>query len=151
MKLPRSLAGSQGNQLINNLAAKASATGIPVNMGDVINLKLDVGGTVKNPTVKVDLKQTGESLANQMKDQVKEFAQAKIDSAKSAVRDTLNSVKNQVAEAAKEELLKKLSGIKDTSTVSESPVTPAKSLDKAKESAKGLLKNILKKDTAKKQ
>lgn len=152
MKLPRALLGTQGNQLINNLASAASSKGIPVNVGDVINLKLDLGGTIKNPTIKTDLKQTGESLAAQMEEQVKEFAQAKIDSAKSAAVDTLQSIKKQVTEAAKDELKKALLGGKDTDSTAE-PESPKNVADKAKESAKGLLKNILKKekDTTKKE
>lgn len=152
MKLPRSLIGSQGNQLINNLASKVSSAGIPVNVGDVVNLRLDLGGTIKSPTVKVDLKQTGESLATQMKDQVKEFAQAKIDSAKSAASDTLQSLKKQVTDAAKEELRKQLLGIKDSGSSAENKTPEKKVVEKATESARGLLKGILKKekDTTKK-
>lgn len=152
MKLPRALIGTQGNQLINNLAAAASSKGLPVNVGETVNLKLDLGGTIKNPSVKVDLKQSGESLAAQMQEQVKEFAQAKIDSVKSAAADTLESIKKQVTDVAKEELRKTLLGNKDTTDASGSE-TPKNVAEKAKESAKGLLKNILKKekDTTKKE
>lgn len=143
MKLPRALLGAQGNQLINNLATAVSSKGIPVNVGETVNLKLALGGTVQNPTIKVDLKQTGESLAAQMKDQVKEFVQAKIDSAKSAAADTLKSVQKQLANAAKEELRKQLLGEKDTTKTSDS-TKPKNVTEKAKESAEGLLKGILK-------
>lgn len=143
MKLPRELLGTQGNQLINNLATAVSSKGIPVNIGETVNLKLALGGTVQNPTINVDLKQTAESLASQMKDQVKEFAQAKIDSAKSAAADTLKSIQKQLANAAKEELRKQLLGEKDTSKISDS-TKPKNVKDKAKESAEGLLKGILK-------
>lgn len=154
LKLPRSMMGAQGNQLVNNLASAVSSKGIPVNVGETVNLKLQLGGTMKNPTIKTDLRQTGESLAAQMKDQVKEFAQNKIDSAKAAARDTLNSVKKQLTEAAKEtlkdELKRQLTGQKDT-TASEG-ASPKNTEEKVKESAKGLLKGMLgkKRDTSKK-
>ncbi len=144
LKLPRELMGTQGNQLVNNLASAISAKGIPVNVGETVNLKLDMGGTMKNPTIKVDLKQTGESLAAQMQEQVKEFAQAKIDSVKAVVSDTLNSIKKQLGDAAKEELAKKLFGTKDT-TVTDSTAAPKNAAQKTKESVKGALNNLLNK------
>jgi hypothetical protein len=150
LKLPRALMGTQGNQLVNNLASAVTAKGIPLDIGETVNLKLNMGGTIKSPSIKVDLKQTGETLAAQMKEQVKEFAQAKIDSAKSAAKDTLNSIKKQLGEAAKEELSKQLFGKKDNAA--DSTTAPKNATEKAKESVKGLLNNVLKKkakDTAK--
>lgn len=144
LKLPRALMGTQGNQLVNNLASAVNAKGIPLNVGETVNLKLDMGGTIKNPSIKVDLKQTGESLAAQMKEQVKEFAQAKIDSAESAAKDTLNAIKKQLGDAAKEELRKQLFGKKDNANV-DSTAAPKNATKKTQESVKGLLNNILKK------
>jgi hypothetical protein len=153
LKLPRALMGTQGNQLINNLFASVNTKGIPLKPSDVVSLKLAMGGTIRNPTIKVDLKQTGETLADQMKEQVKDFAQAKIDSAKSAAKDTLNSIKKNLSDLAKEELRKKILGVKDTATIKDS--TPVKNpQDKTKESIKGLFENLMKKkpkDTANKQ
>jgi hypothetical protein len=153
LKLPRAMMGTQGNQLVNNLATAINAKGIPVKISDVVNLKLAMGGTLGNPSIKVDLKQTGEKLADQMQQQVKDFAQAKIDSAKKAATDTLNSIRKQLGNAALEELRKKMLNKKDTVAVKDS-VPVKNSGDKTKESVKGLLDNLLKKkpkDTANKQ
>ena len=153
LKLPRALMGTQGNQLMNNLAKAINAKGVPLKLSDVVNLKLAMSGTIKKPLLKVDLKQSGETLVQQMQQQVKDFAQAKIDSAKNVAKDTLNSIKKQLADAAREELRKKLFGVKDTVALKDS--TPVKSQqDKTKESVKGLFDNLLKKkpkDTANKQ
>ena len=153
LKLPRALMGTQGNQLVNNLVKAVNVKGVPLKISDVVNLKLVMGGTIKKPLLKVDLKQSGETLVQQMQQQVKDFAQIKIDSAKNAVRDTLNSIKKQLADAAREELRKKLFNVKDTAAIKDS--TPVKSQqDKTKESVKGLFDNLLKKkpkDTANKQ
>lgn len=144
LKLPRALMGTQGNQLVNNLVTAVNSKGVPLNVGDMVNLKLGLSGTIANPTLKVDLKQSGEKLADQLQQQVKDFAQARIDSAKNAAKDTLNSVKKQLADAAKEELRKKLFGVKDTVAVKDS--TPVKNpANKTKESVKGLFDNLLKK------
>ncbi len=153
IKLPRALMGTQSNRFVDNLIKSVNAKGVPLKLGETVNLKMAMGGTIKNPTLKVDLKQSGETLADQMQQQVKDFVQAKIDSAKKAATDTLNSIKRQLADAAKEELRKRLFGNKDTLAVKDT--MPVKnSGDKTKESVKGLLDNLLKKkpkDTAGKQ
>ncbi len=153
LKLPRALMGAKGNQLVNSLLNSVNAKGIPLKLSEMVNLKLALNGTIRNPLLKVDLKQTGETLADQMKQQVKDFAKAKIDSAKNAAKDTLTSIKKQLSEAAKDEIRKKLFGQKDTTLVKDS--LPVKNTgDKTKETIKGLFDNLLKKkpkDTANKQ
>jgi hypothetical protein len=145
LKLPRALMGTQGNQLINTLATAAKSKGIAVNAGETVNLKLNLGGTINNPSIKVNLMQSGETLAAQMKEQVKEFAEAKIDSAKTAAKDTLNSIKKQLGSAAKEELRNQLFGSKDTTANTDSTTKQKNPTEKTKESVKGLLNNFLKK------
>ncbi len=44
MKVPRKYLGTQGNNLINNLATQASNKGIPVNLGETVNLNVKMGG-----------------------------------------------------------------------------------------------------------
>lgn len=146
MKLPRALLGSQGNQLVDNLASAAALKGINLNPGEMINLKLNLGGTLKNPKVSVGLKQVGETLAEQMKDQAKEFAQSKIESTKAAVQDSLQSLKEQATSAAKEEIAKRFLGKGDSEDNKNDSTGGVENItEKARESAKGLLKNILKK------
>lgn len=154
LKLPRSLMGTQGNQFVDQLVNSVNAKGIPVKAGETVNLKLAMGGTIKAPTLQVDLKQSGETLAEQMQQQVKDFAQARVDSAKAAAKDTLNAVKKQLEDAAREELRKKLFGGKDTTRVSVDSGAVKNPQDQTKESVKGLLDNLLKKkkkDTANQQ
>lgn len=151
MKLPRALMGTQGNQLVNNMVTAVNSKGVPLKVSDVINLKLGLTGSIRNPAVKVDLKQSGEKLADQMKQQVNDFAQAKIDSAKQAAKDTLVSVKKQLMDAAKDELKKKIMGGKDSVAVADSN---AAKKPQPVESVKGLLNDLLKKkkkDTVNKQ
>jgi hypothetical protein len=103
MKLPRSMMGSGANTFVNNLAAKASAGGVPVRMSDVINLSVKMGGNIKNPSLKTDLKQSSTSLASEAKTQVT-----------NAAKDTLKSVKDQAVNKAKEEVKRIIA--KDTTT-----------------------------------
>lgn len=118
LKVPRSMMGEKGNQYINNLVTQVNNKGVPVKVAEVVNLHVLLGGTITNPSIKTDLKQSASSLAADLKQQVTDFAKQKIDSTKtavtSAVKDTLASVKKQATDAAKEELIKRLSGGKDT-------------------------------------
>ena len=146
MKLPRALMGTQGNQLVNNLVTQVNSKGVPLKVGDIVNLNLKLGGFIKSPTVKTDLKQGAANLADQMKQQVTDFAKAKIDSTKlavtNAVKDTVKSLKNQALNAAKDELAKQLGGGDKNAATDSTKTKP-----NPKESLKGLMNNLLKKKT----
>ena len=151
MKLPRALMGEKGNQLVNNLVSQVNSKGVPLKVSDVINLNIKLGGFIKNPTIKTDLKLGAESVADQMKAQAIDFAKATFDSTKqaatNAVKDTIASVKKQAIDAAKDALIKQMAGNKTDSTNNSKPVV------KPAESVKGLINDLFKKkkDTTKKQ
>jgi hypothetical protein len=148
MKLPRSLMGSQGNALVNNLVSQASAKGVPLTLGETVNLDLKLGGTLTNPVLKTDLKGAAGTMADQLKQQALSFAQAKADSAKRAVKDTVASLKNQAIGAAKDELARRIAG-GGGDTVK--PTQPAEVGKRAVDAGKGLLKGLFnrKKDSVK--
>ncbi|MFT3701618.1 MAG: AsmA-like C-terminal region-containing protein [Agriterribacter sp.] len=152
MKLPRSLIGSQGNALIDNLAKQANSKGIPVKLSDFINLNVKMGGTLTNPQIKTDLKDAGGDMAADLKKQAADFAQQKIDSAKKELKDSANAVKNQVIKDLKDDITKQiLSGGKKDSTGSKPLENTGKN---AEQTIKNTLNNLLKKkskDTAQKQ
>ena len=143
MKVPRALMGEKGNQLVNNLVIQVNNKGVPMKVGDVVDLNVKMGGFIKNPTIKTDLKQTTNSLANDFKQQATDFAKQKIDSTKtaitSAVKDTFNSAKKQVLATAEDELKKQLLGKKDTSATSNNPQDTKKKLEEA---GKGLVEGF---------
>ncbi len=144
MKLPRTLLGTQGNNLINNLAQQANSKGIPVKLGDYIDLNLKMGGTITNPQLSTDFKGTGGSLADDMKQQAQEFAQQKIDSAKTLVAEKTQELKDtakSIATQAAKDLLKDvLTGNKDSLNNTTEDVK--KDAEKA---VKNTLQNLLKK------
>jgi AsmA-like C-terminal region len=152
LKVPREKLGEKANQFVNGLASQANSKGIPVKLSDVINLKVNMGGTITNPTIKTDLANSASSLAQDMKDQAKQMVEAKkaaadsvIAATKSAAKDTLASVKKELAKAAGDELKKQLFGKDTTATKDTTAKDPKK---KAEESIKGLLKGFGKKKAA---
>ena len=141
MKVPRALMGDKGNAYVNNLVSQVNNKGVPLKLGDFINLKVNMGGSISNPVLKTDLKQAGSSLANDLKQQAADFAKAKIDSTKKAVtiavKDTIASLKKQAVQTAGDEIKKQLFGKGDTSKAITSD--GKKNIG---ESAKGLLQNL---------
>ncbi|MBS1608238.1 MAG: hypothetical protein JSS70_05610 [Bacteroidetes bacterium] len=142
MKVPRKYLGNQANALINNLAAEATNKGIPVKLGDIVNLSVKMGGSLTNPSIKTDLKDVAGNVTDQLKEQAADFIKAKVDSAKQKTKDSLVAIKNQVAEAAKDELKNQIFGKKD-STSSGSPLDSSKK--KTEETIKNTLNNLFKK------
>ncbi len=140
MKIPRALMGNNGNAYVNNLVSQVNSKGVPLKLGDFINLKVNMGGSITNPVLKTDLKQSAGSLAEDLKQQATDFAKAKIDSTRqavtSAVKDTIASLKKQAVQTAGDELKKQLFGKTDSGTAA----TDGKK--NIGESAKGLLQNI---------
>jgi hypothetical protein len=133
MKVPRKYLGTQGNNLVNNLASQATSKGIPVKLGEMVDLNVKMGGSLTNPSIKIDLeKVAGDAMAD-LKDQAKDFAQQKIDSAKSRVKDTLTVIKDKVKEDLKDKVKEQLFG-KDT--------TKAANADTAKKKPAETIKKI---------
>lgn len=144
MKFPRSLMGAQGNALINNLAQKASSTGIPVKVSDSVNLTVRMEGSITNPVIKTNLKESAESIATEMKQQATEFVKTQIDSTKNTVLDSAKAIKNQVVKDLKEDITKQLiGGKKDSASAEEKPLENAKK--NAENTIKNTLNNLLKK------
>lgn len=141
MKVPRALMGEKGNQYVNSLITQVNNKGVPVKLSDVVNLNVKMGGTIANPQLKTDLKQSATNLADDMKQQAADFAKQKIDSTKTAVKtavkDTLASAKKQVTQALKDEVSKQLFQSKDSTASTGSD--PKKKLE---ETGKGLIDNL---------
>lgn len=146
MKLPRSLLGTQGNSLINNLAQEAANKGIPVKLNDYINLNIKMGGTITNPQINTNLKESAGDAVADMKQQAAEFAQQKIDSVKKTLQDSAKAIKDEVVKDLKEEVTKQLLGGKKDSTGSGAPLENTKK--NAEEAVKNTLKDLLKKKPA---
>ncbi len=141
--VPRSMLGTQGNAMLNDLVNKATAKGIPVNLGDKINFAATIGGTLTSPKIETNLKNVAGDAVNNVKQQIVQEAQKKIDSVKNIVKDTAKAIKTQLVNDAKQQLQNQiLQNKKDSTQKSQNTLNDAKK--KAEEKAKGALKNIFK-------
>jgi hypothetical protein len=142
MKVPRKYLGTEGNNLINSLASQASSKGIPVKMGDVVNLNVKMGGTISTPSIKTDLKEVAGDAVADLKQQAADFAKEKVDAEKQKLKDSANVVKNQVLNDVKEDLKGKLLGSKDSTQNTTNIDTTKK---KAEQTIKNTLNGLFKK------
>ncbi|RYZ18347.1 MAG: hypothetical protein EOO16_22700, partial [Chitinophagaceae bacterium] len=139
LKVPRAKMGASANNFVNNLAAQAASRGLPVKLGETVNLKVNVGGTIRNPQLHTALKESGASIADELKTQATDFVKAKADSARNTLRDSLNAVKKQLADDAKKKLLNTIAGTKDT-TATGAPATDIRK--KAENTGRSILNGL---------
>jgi hypothetical protein len=141
LKIPRSLMGTQGNKLVDNLVAQANSKGLPIKAGEIVNLKVNMGGFILEPTIKTDLRESASSLAVDLKQQATELVKAKVDSTKKMVKDTLLAFKSVAIKGAKDELVKKLTGTKDSSDTG-TPLNTGDLKNRVENSGKAMLKGL---------
>jgi len=136
MKLPRKYLGTQGNALVNNLVTQASNKGVPITVGDMVNLKITMRGNLNDPTIRTDLKESTQDATTELSQQAADFAKAKVDSTKRAVKDSVSVIKKEVAVNLKQEATRQLFGSNDS--------TGSKpSIDDTKKKAESTIKNTL--------
>jgi hypothetical protein len=151
MKLPRKYLGTKGNALVNNLAAQANNKGIPVTVSDMVDLNVKMGGSISNPVIKTDLKQTAGDVTKELKQQATAFVQQKTEETKQTLKDTATAIKNQVVSDVKNELVKQLTGTKDSTNNSSLKDTKQKTVETLKNTFGGLLKKKKNVDSVKQQ
>ena len=155
LKVPRSMMGDNGNQFVNNLVTQVNKKGVKAKVADIIPLQVRLGGTLQQPLIKANLKQTANTLADDLKQQATDFAKQKIDSTKQAVtksvKDTVESVKKQLVKDAQDELKKQLVSRNDSTQTGGGLDNSKKKMEDA---GKGLMNSLLrkkKKDSTNKQ
>ncbi|HWI93964.1 MAG TPA: AsmA-like C-terminal region-containing protein [Flavisolibacter sp.] len=140
MKVPRKYLGNTGNTLVNNLSAQANSKGIPVTLSEMIDLNVKMNGSISNPVIKTDLKQTAGDVSKEMKQQAMAFVQQKAEETKQTLKDTATAIKNQVVTDMKKELVKQLTGTKDSTDKSSIQDTKQKTVETLKNTLGGFLK-----------
>lgn len=149
MKVPRKYLGTNGNTLVNNLAAQANSKGIPITLSDMIDLNVKMGGSITSPVIKTDLKQTAGDVTKELKQQATAFVQQKTEETKQTLKDTATAIKNQVMTDVKNELAKQLTGTKDSTNNSSLKDTKQKTVETLKNTFGGLLKKKKNTDSTK--
>ncbi len=103
IKIPSSELGSSANEIAGKLSALAGANGLNVNMPEFIDINGLITGTVQKPKISLDLKQQGQNVVEDIKEQVKEVVKQEIDKAKKqAIEEAKKQAAKLLAEAKKQ-------------------------------------------------
>jgi hypothetical protein len=82
LRLPRTALGKKGNRFVKNVVLQAAEKGIPVKIQDAVRMDVKIGGTINTPEVKTDMDAVVNHAETDLKKEVDEFVNAKLDSAK---------------------------------------------------------------------
>jgi len=106
-EIPRAELGSAVNDLVDNLAAQASALGLSYKPSDVIKVNLKVRGTATKPEIAPDFGGPGSdggsaisNITEQAKEQVKEVVKETIDDAKAKANAELQAQADKIMKEA---------------------------------------------------
>ena len=96
MQVPRSQLGNKGTLFVKNVVEQAAEKGIPVKLKDAVCMNVRMGGTINSPDVNPDMNSVVDNAASDLKKEVNDFVNAKLDSAKQQLRKPPTPVKKQL-------------------------------------------------------
>jgi len=85
--VPRNQLGSKGSMFVKNVVVQAADKGIPVKLKDAVNMNVKMGGTINSPDVKPDMNAVVDNAASDLKKEVNDFVNAKLDSSRQQLRN----------------------------------------------------------------
>ncbi len=110
LMVPRAMMGAEANNMVNGLLSQATSAGIPIKLGDKVNLTVNITGTTTNPKIETNLKNVAGDAVNNIKEEIKKEVERKVDSVKHVIKDTVQAIKKEVVNTAKEEIKKQILG-----------------------------------------
>ena len=81
LSAPRQLLGLE-NPAVNNLYEQAASNGIQISKSETVDMLVKVTGAMKDPQVKIDLKQNAASTVENIREEVKETVETKTEEVK---------------------------------------------------------------------
>ncbi len=103
MKLPMKAMPSAATAMVSGLLAKANAAGANLSMGETVNVRVTIGGTVNDPVIRTDLGGMAGSAAAGLKEQAREALESKKKELEDRARATADSLKRDAEAKAKAE------------------------------------------------
>lgn len=101
--IPRSSFGGAANSVLNNLVAGANSKGANLSVGDVVPVRIKIGGTVTDPKVSTDLNQQGARAFESIKAQGEEEFNRQKAAAEAKAREEADKLKSETEKRLNEE------------------------------------------------
>jgi hypothetical protein len=96
LNVPRNRLGSKGTLFVKNVVERAADKGIPLQLRDAVNLNARLGGTFNSPDVKADMDSAVNMAQAELKKEMDDFVNAKLDSAKQQLHKSPASSRKQL-------------------------------------------------------
>jgi hypothetical protein len=96
LTLPRSQLGNKGSMFVKNVVTQAADKGIPVKLSDAVSINVKVHGSINSPDVKEDMDSVIDIAATNLKKEVNDFVNAKLDSAKQQLHHPSGSTQKKL-------------------------------------------------------
>ncbi|HXB42464.1 MAG TPA: AsmA-like C-terminal region-containing protein, partial [Puia sp.] len=96
LKMPRSQLGNKGSVFVKNVVAQAADKGIPVILRDGVSINAKMGGTINSPDVKTNMDEVVDNASTDLKNEVNDFVNAKLDSAKQQLHHPSTAANKQL-------------------------------------------------------
>ncbi|NJK86523.1 MAG: hypothetical protein HC906_11685, partial [Bacteroidales bacterium] len=109
INVPHSMLGSGANDAVNNLYTQAATKGLSIERSENIGIGVKVGGTVTDPKVTLDLKESAKQGVQAVKEEIKEKVKEEINVKKEEVKAKAGEEAQKILDQARKEadLIKK--------------------------------------------
>ena len=134
------------NSSLNGMVSAATAKGIPITLGDVINVQALFTGTITKPIIKTNLKEAGLNLVDELKNTIK-------DTVKAIVNKVIDDSKDKACAESQKQLTKEKDRLENLKTSEYKLADEAKALaytqaDKLEKSSSNPLQKVANKKLA---
>ncbi len=150
IQIPRSDFGGSANAVLNNLVSQANSKGLNVNPGEMINVNVKIGGTIKNPTISTGLKEAAGNVMEDLKAKAQEEFDKKKAELEAKAREEAEKLRKEAEDKFKSEKEKveaeaeRLKKEAEAKAKAEAERLKKEAADKAKKEAEDKLKGIFK-------
>jgi hypothetical protein len=100
LKVPRSDLGNKGSMFVKNVVTQAADKGIPVTLRDAVSMNVKMGGTINSPDVKADMDAVVDNAETDLKKEVNDFVNAKLDNARQQLHNPSSAKKQLIVQTA---------------------------------------------------
>ena len=104
--IPRNEFGNAANDLLEDLAAKATAKGFKMDPGENVNVSVKVVGNFSDPELKLDVRESMASTRTQVQEALQERVEEEIEKVKEEVRENVSEEVDKIMKQAEEEAAK---------------------------------------------
>jgi hypothetical protein len=101
--IPRSELGAAANAPIDNLISKAAGAGLKIDPIENLNIRVKVGGTLRDPKIGLDLADNTSKTKDMLKEQVIQAVQEQIDTKKEEARAAAQAEVDKIMAQAQKE------------------------------------------------